>query len=74
MSVQDTITDELIAYCLDNPGKINAIRAGTLTVEIRDHHVLAVRMAVEERMGYEIDRDRLGHIIARLKHRSDKTD
>lgn len=69
MSLQDTVTDDLIAYCLSNPGRLNAIRSGSITFRIQDRHLLTATVEVEERVGHEIDRIQLEQIIDKIKRR-----
>ena len=56
MAIQDTVTDDIMAYCLLRPAEINAIRNGKVVFEMRDGHLLVARLECEERVGKELQR------------------
>ena len=56
MAIQDTVTDDIMAYCLLRPMEINAVRNGKVIFEMRDGHLLVARVEIEERVGKEIQR------------------
>jgi hypothetical protein len=70
MAACDSVTDDLMAYCLTNPSKLNALRHGTITVKIVDSHLVTVTISGEDRVGYEIDRTLLDQVIGKLRHKT----
>jgi hypothetical protein len=56
MSAQDTVTDDIMAYCLLRPAEINLVRNGKVTFEVRDGHLLVAHLEYEERVGRELQR------------------
>ena len=56
MAVQDTVTDDIMAYCLLRPAEINLVHNGKVIFEMRDGHLLVARLEYEERVGKEIQR------------------
>jgi len=56
MAFADTVTDDVMAYCLLRPAEINQVRNGKVIFEIRDGHLLAAHLEYEERVGKELQR------------------
>jgi hypothetical protein len=56
MAVTDTVTDDVMSYCLLRPAEINLVRNGKVIFEIRDGHLLVAHVEYEERVGKEIQR------------------
>jgi hypothetical protein len=59
MALADTVTDDIMAYCLLRPAEINLVHNGKVIFEIRDGHLLVARLEYEERVGKELRREDL---------------
>jgi hypothetical protein len=74
MGIADTITDDIMAYCLLRPAEINLVRNGKVIFELRDGHLLVARLEYEERVGRELRREDLDkrHLSQNPKEGLDK--
>jgi len=74
MAVTDTVTDDIMSYCLLRPAEINLVRNGKVIFEVRDGHLLVARLEYEERVGRELRREDLDkrHLSQNSKEGLDK--